>query len=58
VGEVLEHMSHGDEAMMAVRNFGDKSLSELREKMIQRGYVEAEEESDVDEITPEVEAVE
>lgn len=58
VGEVLEHMSHGDEDMMAIRNFGDKSLSELREKMIQRGYVEADEESDADEITPEVEAVE
>ena len=58
VGEVLEHMSHGDEAMMAIRNFGDKSLSELREKMIQCGYVESDEESDVDEITPEVESVE
>ena len=58
VGEVLEHMSHGDEDMLAIRNFGDKSLSELREKMIQRGYVEADEESDADEITPEVEAVE
>ena len=58
VGEVLEHMSHGDEDMMAIRNFGEKSLSELREKMIKRGYVEADKESDADEITPEVEAVE
>ncbi len=58
VGEVLDHMSRGDEAMMAIRNFGDKSLAELREKMIERGYVEADEVLDADEIEPETEAVE
>ena len=42
VGGVLDHLSRGDEAMMAIRNFGDKSLAELREKMIERGYVEAD----------------
>ena len=54
VGEVLDHLSRGDEAMMAIRNFGDKSLAELREKMIERGYVEA----DTDENEPEAEAIE
>ncbi len=54
VGEVLDHLSRGDEAMMAIRNFGDKSLDELRDKMIERGYVEA----DADENEPEAEAIE
>ena len=58
VGEVLDHMSRGDEAMMSIRNFGDKSLAELREKMIERGYVDADEESDADEIEIEPEVVE
>jgi DNA-directed RNA polymerase subunit alpha len=58
VGEVLEHMSRGDEAMMAIRNFGDKSLVELREKMIERGFVEADEERDSEETEPEAELVE
>ena len=44
--------------MMAIRNFGDKSLVELREKMIEGGYVEAGEERDSEGIEPEEELVE
>jgi DNA-directed RNA polymerase subunit alpha len=58
VGGVLEHMARGDEAMVAIRNFGDKSLVELREKMIEGGYVEAGEERDSEGIEPEEELVE
>ena len=42
VGEVLDHMSRGDEAMMSIRNFGDKSLNELRDKLVERGYIEGD----------------
>jgi DNA-directed RNA polymerase subunit alpha len=30
VGEVLELLEKGDEAVMFIRNFGEKSLEELR----------------------------
>jgi DNA-directed RNA polymerase subunit alpha len=42
VGEVLDHMSRGDEAMMSIRNFGDKSLNELRDKLVERGYLDSD----------------
>lgn len=44
VGNVLEILSKGDEAILSIRNFGDKSLVELREKMIEKGFLEGEEE--------------
>jgi len=39
VGEVLELLEKGDEAVMSIRNFGEKSLDELRQKMREKGYV-------------------
>lgn len=39
VGEVLDMLSKGEEAMLAIRNFGDKSLDELRTKMREKGYL-------------------
>ncbi len=39
VGEVMDMLSKGDEAMLAIRNFGDKSLDELREKLREKGYL-------------------
>ena len=42
VGEVLDHMARGDEAMMSIRNFGDKSLNELKDKLVERGYIESD----------------
>jgi DNA-directed RNA polymerase subunit alpha len=46
VGEVLELLDKGDEAVMSIRNFGEKSLDELRSKMSEKGYLEDEEESE------------
>lgn len=46
VGEVLELLEKGDEAVMSIRNFGEKSLDELRAKMSEKGYLEDEEESE------------
>ncbi len=39
VGEVLELLSRGDEAIRTIRNFGDKSLAELMEKLEEAGYL-------------------
>lgn len=39
VGEVLELLDKGEEAVMSIRNFGEKSLDELRQKMREKGYL-------------------
>ncbi len=44
VGEVLELLEKGDEAVMSIRNFGEKSLDELRQKMHEKGYLRDNEE--------------
>ena len=38
VREVLERLSRGDEEVLAIRNFGEKSLAELKEKLIAQGF--------------------
>jgi len=43
VGDVLELLEKGDEAVMSIRNFGEKSLVELREKMKEKHYLVEEE---------------
>ena len=42
VGEVLEKLAKGDEEMLSIRNFGTKSLVELKEKLRVRGLLPAE----------------
>jgi len=42
VGDVIELLEKGDEAVMSIRNFGEKSLEELRGKMVEKGYLEEE----------------
>jgi DNA-directed RNA polymerase subunit alpha len=42
VGEVLELLEKGEEAVMSIRNFGEKSLDELRLKMRDKGYLRDE----------------
>ncbi len=42
VGEVLELLEKGDEAVMSIRNFGEKSLDELVQKMREKGYLKDE----------------
>ena len=39
VGDVLELLEKGDEAVMSIRNFGEKSLDELRQKMREKGFM-------------------
>jgi len=45
VGEVLELLEKGEDAIMSIRNFGDKSLDELQQKMSDKGYIQTEEEN-------------
>jgi DNA-directed RNA polymerase subunit alpha len=44
VGDVLELLETGDEAVMSIRNFGEKSLDELRDKMMEKGFMQDEKE--------------
>ncbi len=39
VGDVLELLAKGDQAVMSIRNFGEKSLEELRRKMYEKGFL-------------------
>jgi DNA-directed RNA polymerase subunit alpha len=39
VGEVLDLMEKGDDAIMSIRNFGEKSLDELQSKMREKGFL-------------------
>jgi DNA-directed RNA polymerase subunit alpha len=39
VGDVLELLDKGDQAVMSIRNFGEKSLDELRQKMTEKGFL-------------------
>jgi DNA-directed RNA polymerase subunit alpha len=50
VGEVLDMVNKGEEAMLAIRNFGDKSLDELRVKLREKGFIK-----DGGEVKPEAE---
>jgi DNA-directed RNA polymerase subunit alpha len=44
VGDVLELLDKGEEAILAIRNFGEKSLIELKQAMADKGFLEEEEE--------------
>ncbi|GAB4497519.1 MAG: DNA-directed RNA polymerase subunit alpha [Anaerolineales bacterium] len=46
VGEVIELLEKGDEAVMSIRNFGEKSLDELRQKMREKGYLRDEDDTE------------
>jgi len=39
VGEVLEMLERGPDAMLAIRNFGEKSLDELVQKLKEKNYL-------------------
>lgn len=39
VGDVLDLLEKGDTAVMSIRNFGEKSLDELRIRMVEKGYL-------------------
>lgn len=40
VGEMLEMLDHGDETMLAIRNFGEKSLDELKDQLRMKGFLQ------------------
>ncbi len=39
VGDVLDMLARGPDAMLAIRNFGEKSLDELIAKLKEKGYL-------------------
>jgi DNA-directed RNA polymerase subunit alpha len=39
IGEVINLMDKGEEAVLSIRNFGDKSLQELHQRMAEKGYL-------------------
>lgn len=56
VGEVLDMLEKGPDAMLAIRNFGEKSLDELKERMSEKGYMDEEGEEEEGELVAEAEA--
>lgn len=44
VGEVLEMLARGTDAMLAIRNFGEKSLDELLSRLREKGFLTPEQE--------------
>jgi len=44
VGEVLDMLGKGEEAMLSIRNFGEKSLDELMTKMREKGFLPEDDE--------------
>jgi DNA-directed RNA polymerase subunit alpha len=49
VGDVLDLLDKGEEAILSIRNFGEKSLAELKEKMIEKSFLEEEEDEEATE---------
>lgn len=52
VGEVLDMLEKGPEAMLSIRNFGEKSLDELKDQLQQKGYLDDENEEVESEAKP------
>jgi DNA-directed RNA polymerase subunit alpha len=44
VGELLDMLEKGEETMLAIRNFGEKSLQELKAQLQIKGFLDDEEE--------------
>jgi DNA-directed RNA polymerase subunit alpha len=42
IGDVLDMLDRGPDAMLAIRNFGEKSLDELVEKLKEKGYLDGD----------------
>lgn len=45
VGEMLDMLERGEETMLAIRNFGEKSLDELKQQLRAKGFLRDEEET-------------
>jgi DNA-directed RNA polymerase subunit alpha len=48
VGEVLDMLEKGEEAMLSIRNFGEKSLEELKERLMEKGYLNEDSEGETE----------
>ncbi len=48
VGEVLEMLTRGRDAMLSIRNFGEKSLEELADQLKEKGFWTAEVEAAIE----------
>jgi DNA-directed RNA polymerase subunit alpha len=48
IGEVIELMEKGEEAVLSIRNFGEKSLTELHQKMVEKGYLQSGPEEEIE----------
>ncbi|MDX1615791.1 MAG: DNA-directed RNA polymerase subunit alpha [Candidatus Promineifilaceae bacterium] len=46
VGELLDMLEKGEETMLAIRNFGEKSLEELKTQLKAKGFLDEEEEEE------------
>jgi DNA-directed RNA polymerase subunit alpha len=46
VGEILQKLKKGQEELLAIRNFGQKSLDELMERLEEKGFLKLVEEDD------------
>jgi DNA-directed RNA polymerase subunit alpha len=55
IGEVLDMLDEGEDAILRIRNFGEKSLIELREQLEKMGYMTYLEEEEEEEEEVEVE---
>ena len=43
-----ENGDKGDQAVMSIRNFGEKSLDELRLRMVEKGYMNDDTENELE----------
>jgi DNA-directed RNA polymerase subunit alpha len=43
VGELLDMLEKGEETMLAIRNFGEKSLDELKDQLQEKGFLDEDE---------------
>lgn len=48
IGDVLDMLDRGPDAMLAIRNFGEKSLDELADKLREKGYLQDEKEEEAE----------
>ena len=46
VGEILDMLDRGSDAMLSIRNFGEKSLHELADRLREKGYMDNETEEE------------
>ena len=48
--EILEKLAEGDKNMLAIKNFGPKSLAELKDRLQAQGFIAVEEVEEAEEI--------